>query len=71
MKSFPNRGSLMRTRILIILVFGLPVLSGCSLPDALFGVFGDHYTGGGTTRIEKKRDYDRYVEASREFASDR
>ncbi len=40
----------------------LTTLPGCSVSDMFFGIFGDHYTGGGTTEFEKRWDYDRQVE---------
>ena len=33
-------------------------LSGCSLHDFAFDLFENAYSGGGTTRDEKKLDYD-------------
>lgn len=45
----------------------LPLLSGCSVSDAMFNVFGDHYSGGGYTRAEKEYHYNQQVEASRNY----
>jgi hypothetical protein len=57
-------------RTLVILVLGLSLLSGCALSDALFGAFGDNYSGGGYTRSDKKDHYDRQIEASRAYEPD-
>jgi hypothetical protein len=55
-------------RIRLILALCLLLSSGCSvIPDALFSVFGGNYTGGGTTRAQKREHYDRQVEASRGY----
>jgi len=56
----------------ITLLFVLAILSmfsGCTVSDALFSVFGDHYTGGGYTRAEKEYHYNQQVEASRNYSS--
>jgi hypothetical protein len=53
----------MRTRS--ILIVGLLLFSGCTVSDALFEVFGGHYTGGGTTQAQKREHYDHQIEASR------
>jgi hypothetical protein len=57
-------------RTLLAVILGLSLLSGCAVSDALFSVFGDHYTGGGTTWDDKKEHYDRQVEASTAYDSD-
>jgi hypothetical protein len=48
------------------ILFGMSVLcflSGCSMYDGLFSVFGKNYSGGGTTRTEKRADYEAQQEA--------
>jgi hypothetical protein len=44
------------------------MLAGCTVSDALFEVFGNHYTGGGYTREEKEYHYNEQVEAHRNRA---
>ncbi len=61
----------MRIKIALTCLFVLPLFTGCAaVPDVLFSVFGDHYTGGGITRVEKKDHYDRQVEASQSYKSE-
>ncbi|MCA9236453.1 MAG: hypothetical protein KDA44_13350 [Planctomycetales bacterium] len=51
----------MRRRRLAFLVplFAVLLLTGCAIiPDALFGVFGDAYSGGGIDRAAKRQHYD-------------
>ena len=54
----------MRKAVILACLCLLPVASGCSMLDALFSVFGDHYSGGGYTREEKQYHYNQQVEAS-------
>lgn len=54
-----------RITLTIICLVLAPILPGCTVSDAVFAVLGHHYTGGGYTPLEKKRHYDRQVEASR------
>ena len=54
----------MRKLTLIACLIFLPMLSGCTVSDALFAVFGANYTGGGITRAEKEDHYNRQFEAS-------
>jgi len=57
-------------RIVFLAILGiLTTFTGCTIPDAIFSVFGDHYTGGGYTRAEKEYHYDQQVEASRNYGS--
>lgn len=56
----------MRKAIILACLLLLPALTGCTVSDALFSVFGDHYSGG-YTREEKKYDFDRHVEASQNY----
>jgi hypothetical protein len=59
----------MRTRLMLALCMLLS--SGCYvIPDALFSVFGDHYTGGGYARSDKQEHFDRQVDASRAYDSE-
>lgn len=55
-------------RIILLALFVLLCTSpGCTVSDALFGVFGDGYTGGGSTWEEKKYDYDQRVSGSQDY----
>ena len=56
----------MRKAIILICLCLLPA-TGCSMSDALFSVFGDHYSGGGYTREEKQYHFNQQVEASRSY----
>lgn len=47
----------------------LVCLSGCTLPDLLFGMFGHGYSAGGTLPSEKKAHYDQIVDESQRFGS--
>ncbi|MDA1055645.1 MAG: hypothetical protein O3C40_35060 [Planctomycetota bacterium] len=59
----------MRKTTLIACFIFLPVLAGCTVSDALFGVFGGNYTGGGYTRADREYDYNQRVEASQTYGS--
>jgi len=52
----------MRKATLIACLLFLPMLSGCK--TLLFGVFGDYYSGGGSTRADKEDHYTRQFEPS-------
>lgn len=55
----------MRQLLAITCLCLLPCTTGCSLlPAALFGIFGDHYSGGGYTRADREDHFNRAVEAS-------
>jgi len=54
----------MKKWIPLLLIACLTTLQGCAISDLVFCVFGDHYTGGGTTKFEKQWDYDRQVETA-------
>lgn len=41
----------------------LPMLSGCTLSDAMFGILNESYSEGGNSYVEKKQHYDQQVEA--------
>ncbi|MBI1249073.1 hypothetical protein GC197_14675 [bacterium] len=56
------------TRLLSAILLLVPCL-GCSMSDALFTVFGDHYSGGGSTRAEKEYDYNQRVNAGGDYDS--
>jgi hypothetical protein len=47
----------MRRLLFAIVLFAAPCLTGCSMYDLMFGVFGNHYTDAGTTETEKRWDY--------------
>ena len=47
----------MRNMIIIAGIALLPTFTGCTAAEALFGVFGDHYSGGGYTRVDKERHF--------------
>ena len=53
----------MLRRHIVLLLAMLIVLPGCSLHDALFGMFGSYYSGGGESRQDRKADYDAQVDA--------
>jgi hypothetical protein len=60
----------MRAFAVYLVLGALPLLGGCSLlPGALFGVFGDGYSGGGYTRADREADFNRRVEASQQHYS--
>ncbi len=59
----------MRTAVILTCLALLSACTGCAVSDMLFAVFGDHYSGGGTTREEKKYHFDRQVEASQDYGS--
>ncbi|MEM8945508.1 MAG: hypothetical protein AAGD11_10010 [Planctomycetota bacterium] len=40
--------------------------TGCAVSDVVFGLFGDHYTGGGTTECEKKYHYEQQLANARD-----
>jgi|GEM_PF-4376023 len=54
----------MRKTIACNCLFVLTLLTGCAMSDTVFNLFGDHYTGGGTTRAEKRHHYDQQIEAA-------
>ncbi len=55
----------MRRTVLIACFVLLPLLTGCSIvPDMLFGIFRDGYTGGGDTRAQKESHYNEQREPS-------
>jgi hypothetical protein len=39
------------------------LLAGCSASDLFFGAFDKYYSGGGSTSIDRRYDYDRQQEA--------
>ena len=47
----------MKRAVIFVLSVVVITASGCSFYDAMFSVFGDHYSGGGETRQEKKWHY--------------
>ena len=55
----------MRKLLHITCLLLVSTLTGCAISDVVFSAFGDHYTGGGTTRAEKKYHYDQQIEASK------
>jgi len=57
----------MRKAIILTLFVMLPALTGCTVSDALFAVFGDHYSGGGYTREEKEYHFNQQVRASQSY----
>ncbi len=50
----------MRKRYFFVLAL-LVVVSGCTVYDALFGVFGSAYSGGGFTEHDKSEHYNAAV----------
>lgn len=59
----------MKSIVFLAILLVLTTFTGCTVSDALFSVFGDHYTGGGHTRAEKEYHYNQQVEASRNYGS--
>lgn len=57
----------MRKTMLIVCLLMLPLLTGCTMSDALFSVFGDHYTEGGFTRVEKEEHFNQKFQASQSY----
>ena len=57
----------MRIRTIVICALLLMGTSGCSLHDALFSAFGKHYSGGGTTRTEKRAHYENEVDSWNDY----
>jgi hypothetical protein len=53
--------------MLIAVLTFLPLLTGCTVADALFGVFGSYYTDGGDARADRKSHYDQQVQASQHY----
>ena len=43
-------------------------LTGCTCYDAMFNVFGDSYSAGGTSRAEKEYDYNQKIDAATKYA---
>ena len=60
-------------RLALIAIILLTSCTGCALHDALFGVFGGGYSGGGETWAEKRSHYDNQVDgwADRQRSYDR
>ncbi len=50
-----------RSKVLLVVLATLS-LSGCTVYEGLFSVFGDSYSGGGTTRAEREADYEAQIE---------
>jgi len=59
----------MKRNLMIVGLLLLSMGTGCTVSDALFGMFGSHYSGGGTSREEREYHYHRQVEASRDYGS--
>ena len=55
----------MRRMIAVLIVLSLAVVAGCSLHDALFGLFGTYHSDG-YSRDEREQNYDRRVDAARQ-----
>jgi hypothetical protein len=54
----------MKTFRFLACLFLLPAISGCAMSDAVFAVFGDHYSDGGYTRADRKYHFEQQLEAS-------
>jgi hypothetical protein len=59
----------MKRKLMVVGLLLLSMGTGCTVSDALFGLFGDHYSGGGTTREERQFHYRQQVEASQNYNS--
>jgi hypothetical protein len=53
----------MRRLLFAMLLVSLACTSGCTVYDMMFGVFGNHYSGGGTSWDEKQSDYNEHLRA--------
>lgn len=52
----------MRRYVISIICLLIATCSSCSVPDMLFAALGRHYSGGGYTAADKKRDFDQHVQ---------
>ena len=52
----------MRRYTTSIICLFLTTCSSCAVPDMLFAALGRHYSGGGYTAADKKRDFDQRVQ---------
>ncbi len=65
MKTSYRQGGIVRRFLFVCCLISTAQLSGCSLlPDAIFGAFGEKYSGGGTTLDEKKVHFNRQLDTS-------
>lgn len=60
----------MRKSVVFALVASLSTSTGCSIYDFAFGLFGDHYSAGGTSEAEKRLHYDREDERWQSYDPD-
>jgi hypothetical protein len=51
----------MRKLAVVLLLSLVGAAAGCSFYDAMFGMFGSAYSGGGTSRADRQADYDSRV----------
>jgi hypothetical protein len=47
----------MRRLLFAVLVVSIACISGCTVYDMMFGVFGSQYSGGGVSRDDRQDDY--------------
>jgi hypothetical protein len=59
----------MRSALFIALLFAIPTMAGCTAADWIFAAFGGAYSGGGTSALERRQDFDSRVEASQRAAT--
>jgi hypothetical protein len=59
----------MRRALLIGLLFAFPMMPGCTAADWIFAAFGGAYSGGGTSALERRQDFDSRVESSQRAAT--
>lgn len=52
----------MRRIALLTIMLLFTSLSGCAVHETLFNALGNYYSGGGTTREDKKYHFDRQIE---------
>jgi hypothetical protein len=55
-------------RLSMVVLFGfLFSTAGCAISDVLFAAFGDYYSEGGYTRVDREYHYRRQLEATRNY----
>ena len=57
----------MRRMLFMLLLVVVASVTGCTVYDMMFGAFGSHYSGGGTSWDDRHADYN---ERLRSFGAD-